>query len=94
MGRASYPAKPLVARRIAHRLCAGVTVHDEDPMEGGLSIRDWLRIWSLIHEPTGFGWMRAEWPDGRCALDQPAIAVAMLDLVGDEYIKEASAKPG
>lgn len=63
-------------------------------MEGGISIRDWLKLWSFTHEPTGFGWTRVEWPDGGCALDQPAIAITMLNLVGEQYIKEASEKPG
>jgi hypothetical protein len=63
-------------------------------MEGGLSIRQWLDLWLLTHEPTGSSWMRTEWPDGGCLLDQPAIAVEMLDLVGSQFIKEASERPG
>lgn len=93
MAGTSKPAKPSVARRIAQRLCAGVTVHDVDPMEGGISVRQWLDLWMRIHQPVGFGWMRTEWPDGRCLLDQPAIAVAMLDLVGEQFVKEARAQP-
>lgn len=92
MGEAGHPAKPFLARRIAHRLSAGVTVFDEDPMEGGLSVGRWLNLWSLINQPTGFGWMRTEWPDGGSLIDQPAIAVHMLELVGDEFMKEAKAR--
>jgi hypothetical protein len=37
---------------------------------------------------------RMEWPDGSCLMDQPAIAVRMLDIVGDELLKEARASSG
>lgn len=94
MAQASVPAKPLIARRIAQRLSAGVKVHDEDPMEGGISVANWLRLWVQINQPTGFGWMRIEWPDGGCLLDQPAIAIEMLDLVGEQFMKEAQAQIG
>lgn len=64
-------------------------------MEGGLSVAQWLQVWSQIHQPTGYGWMRTEWPDGGCLLEQPAIAVKMLDLVGEEFMKEeAKARAG
>lgn len=71
-----------------------MTVFDEDPMEGDISVGKWLQVWSQIYQPTGFGWMRLEWPDGQCLLEQPAIAIEMLDLVGDEFMKEAQAKSG
>jgi hypothetical protein len=61
-------------------------------MEGGLSIATWLRLWCLINQPTGFGWMQTEWPDGGSLLDQPAIALDMFDIVGYEFMKEAQAK--
>lgn len=92
MGGESYPKKPFITRRIAQRLSAGVTVFDEDPMEGGRSVGQWLGLWSRINQPTGFGWMRTEWPDGGCLIDQPSIAVHMLELVGEEFMKEAQAK--
>lgn len=82
--------KPLVARRIAHRLAAGVTVFDPDPMEGGLSISQWMELWSYTHE----GGRRTEWPDGRSLMEQPSIAVKMLDLVGEQILKEAQAAAG
>lgn len=63
-------------------------------MEGGLSMSQWLTIWSHIHQPTGYGWVRTEWPDGGCFVDQPAIAVEMLELVGDEVMREAKARTG
>ena len=94
MGEAGRPAKPSVARRIAQRLAAGVMVHDVDPMEGGYSVLYWLQLWIQIHQPTGFGWIRIEWPAGGTLFDQPAIAVAMLDLVGEQLRKEAQVKPG
>lgn len=63
-------------------------------MEGGLSVSKWLQLWSHIYQPTGFGWVRMEWPDGGSLIEQPAIGVAMLELVGDEFMKEARAKTG
>jgi len=63
-------------------------------MEGGLSIEQWVRLYAQIHQPTGFGWARTEWPDGGCLMDQPAIAVEMFDLIDDEFTKEAQAKSG
>jgi hypothetical protein len=89
---ASHAGKPFIARRVARRLAAGVQVFDEDPMEGGISIPQWMKLWARTSQPTGFGWARTEWPDGRSLLEQPAIAVEMLDLVGDEFLKEAQAK--
>jgi hypothetical protein len=87
--RKGSPRKPSVAQRIAQRLAAGVTVFDVDPMEGGLSVSQWMQLWQLTHEPNGFGYVRTEWPDGGSLLEQPAIAVEMLALVGVEITKEA-----
>jgi hypothetical protein len=81
--------KPFLARRIAQRLAAGVTVFDDDPLEGGLSVSQWMQMWQLTHASNGFGFVRTEWPDGGFLLGQPAIAVEMLELVGVELIKEA-----
>jgi hypothetical protein len=81
-------AKPFIARRIASRIAAGVTVFDEDPREGGLTIRQWIELWTQTHEQG----RRTEWPDGGCLLEQPAIAVTMLELVGDA-LEEAKARP-
>lgn len=87
-------AKPSIARRIAQRLASGVTVHDKDPMEGGLSVPQWMQIWQNTNQPTGFGFSRIEWPDGRSLLEQPAIGVEMLELVGEQIMKEAQARAG
>ena len=81
--------KPSIARRIAQRLATGVTVFDDDPMEGGLAVSQWMQLWHHTHEPNGFGFVRTEWPDGGSLLEQPAIAIEMLDLVGVELTKEA-----
>jgi hypothetical protein len=81
---------PFIARRIASRIATGVTVLDADPLEGGLTIQKWIDLWLNTHDQG----RRTEWPDGGCLLQQPAIAVAMLDLVGTELIKEAEAQAG
>jgi len=90
MDRARAAARPLVARRIARRNAAGVTVFDEDPLEGGLTVIQWIELWLQTHDNG----RRTEWPDGGCLLDQPAIAVAMLGIVGDELLEEAKARAG
>jgi hypothetical protein len=89
MGVEGLTAKPFVARRIASRLATGVTVFDEDPREGGLTIRQWIELWLNTHEQG----RRIEWPDGGCLLEQPAIAVAMLDIVG-QALREAAEQAG
>lgn len=53
-------------------------------------MRQWMELWIYTHDRG----RRTEWPDGRSLLDQPAIAVSMLDLVGDELTKEAQARAG
>jgi len=67
-----------------------VTVFDADPMDGGLSVSAWCRLWEQTHDLG----RRTEWPDGQCLLEQPAIAVAIFDLVGVELMKEAQAGSG
>lgn len=89
MDREGVPAKPLISRRIAFRTATGVTVFDEDPRDGGLTIRQWIDLWLYTHDQG----RRTEWPDGGCFLEQPAIAVAMLDIVG-EALREAADKAG
>jgi len=64
-------------------------VHDPDPMDGGLSVPQWMQLWYGTHE----GGRRTEWPDGRSLIEQPSIAVEMLDLVGEQIMKEATAQP-
>jgi hypothetical protein len=90
MDRPGASLKPFICRRIAHRLATGATVFDEDPHEGGLTVRQWMELWMYTHDRG----RRTEWPDGRSLLEQPAIGVHMLDLVGEEMLKEAQAKTG
>ncbi len=90
MARKGDPRKPSISRRIAQRLAAGVTVHDDDPMDGGYSVSQWIELWQYTHERG----VRSEWPDGGSLMDQPAIAVKVLDLVGVEITKEAQAAAG
>jgi hypothetical protein len=84
------PRKPSVSRRIAQRLASGVTVFDPDPMDGGLAVIQWMQLWQQTHDMG----RRTEWPDGKCLLEQPALGVAMLDLVGEQLMKEAQAHSG
>jgi len=79
----------LISRRIAGRLAAGVTVFDEDPRDGGLTVRQWIDLWLNTHDNG----RRTEWPDGRCFIEQPAIAVTMLNIVG-EALREAAEQAG
>jgi hypothetical protein len=93
----SATAKPSVSRRIAQRLASGVTVHDADPMDGGLSVSQWMQLWQYTNQPTGFGFVRTEWPNGTSLLEQPALGVEMLELVGEQIMKaaqEAQARSG
>lgn len=66
-----------------------------DPMEGGVSVSDWVEMWYDTHAGNGMGGVtRIEWPDGGAYLSQPAIAVAMLSLVGAEIVKQAQEERG
>jgi hypothetical protein len=53
-------------------------------------VRQWMELWMYTHDRG----RRTEWPDGGCLMDQPAIAVHMLDLVGEELLKEAPGSTG
>jgi hypothetical protein len=65
------------------RLAAGLPLLAEprDPMEGGLSAGAWMALWSACHAVTGLGLWRTVWPDGGATTEQPALAVAMFDLI-------------
>lgn len=58
-------------------------------MEGGLSMDAWMRLHRSCHAVTAHGMWRIAWPDGQSVLAQPAITVAMFDLIGaavSEYV--------
>lgn len=39
-------------------------------------------LFYLTHQPNPFGgWTRTEWPDGRSAIEQPAVAVQAFMIV-------------
>ena len=73
--------KPLVTRRIVGRRLDGVTVFDDDPMDGGVSVEVWTRLWNACHEPGFSGLRFVAWPDGKALLEQPAIVVEMFDVL-------------
>lgn len=50
-------------------------------MEGGLSMRSWVTLWQTSHAMTSMGMWRLSWPDGGTTLNQPAVLVAMFDLI-------------
>lgn len=58
-------------------------------MEGGLTMSAWMTLWYASHAITMMGVWRIDWPDGGCTLDQPAILVAVFDLI-DSMRLEAS----
>jgi hypothetical protein len=50
----------------------------------------WLEIWSGCHTSGFAGPMRLAWPDGKSLIEQPAIAVKVFDMVGDQVSKSAA----
>jgi hypothetical protein len=59
-----------------------------DPLEGGLDVDSWLRLWKCCHAATGQGIWRTSWPDDTCALQQPALTIAMFDVLSNIVAKE------
>jgi hypothetical protein len=54
-------------------------------MDGGLSISAWLILWIECQAPGMSGPWRAHWPDGKSVLEQPALTVAMFELISTVY---------
>lgn len=61
---------------------------------GGWPLSNWLELWEACHVSGFNGPMRAAWPDGKSALDQPAITVAVFDLIGDAVAKHMESERG
>lgn len=55
----------------------------------GLWERDWWDIWQHCYVPGMAGMVRQAWPDGGGWQDQPAITVAMFDLIAEQVYLEA-----
>lgn len=53
-------------------------------------VRQWIQLWMYTHDRG----RRTEWPDGGALMDQPSLGVHMLDLVGEELLKEAEKRSG
>lgn len=50
-------------------------------MEGGLGMPAWFKLWENSYAVSQMGVWRIAWPDGLSTLEQPAITVAMFDLI-------------
>jgi hypothetical protein len=49
-----------------------------------------LTLFYSVYEPNGMGaWSRTAWPDGKCSLEQPAIAMSALAMVYASITAEA-----
>lgn len=53
-------------------------------MVGGLAIGAWIALWQQCYAITATGVWRTHWPDNRHTLRQPALVVAMFDLVTEQ----------
>ena len=91
MGGPCLNQQPLAARSLIRRLVEGLPPQAEpvDPLEGGLSAGAWLALWQQCHAATGMGLWRTAWPDGECALAQPALTVTMFGVI-TSLVLEAS----
>jgi hypothetical protein len=68
-------------------------VEPVDPMEGGLSVGAWIALWQASHAVTSMGAWRVSWPDGGSTLVQPALTIAMFELIA-VTLREATEKNG
>jgi hypothetical protein len=51
----------------------------------------WLTLWQGCHVP-GFGSaVRTAWPDGKSLIEQPAITIAVFDMISNQQTKAAKA---
>jgi hypothetical protein len=44
-------------------------------------------LWFSVHQHTGLGLVRMEWPDGKSLVEQPAITIHMFELLTQEIQK-------
>lgn len=58
----------------------------------GRPVSDWLGLWAHCHANIWGSLVRLAWPDGRSLLEQPALLVAMFDLIREEAVKEMEAQ--
>lgn len=50
-----------------------------------------MALWHGCHAP-GFGSpVRIAWPDGKSLIEQPAITIAVFDMISDQQTKAAKA---
>jgi hypothetical protein len=72
--------KPSELRQAFDRHFAGSIAVGGTNDVGGLSLRDWLHLYGLCYTGNGMGVIvRIAWPDGRSLVEQPALAVTVLE---------------
>lgn len=49
-----------------------------------MTCHEWFRVWELCHAPGFSGPQFVAWPDGRGLIDQPAVVVAVFDMIDDQ----------
>lgn len=84
---------PSKTRRIIFRMMEDLPhpLGEDDPRDGGLSVFEWVTMWRATHRAMGMGgFERIEWPDGRSYVEQPAMTVAMMNLIQEEVGKSCS----
>jgi hypothetical protein len=50
-----------------------------------------MALWHGCHVAGFAGAQRIAWPDGKSLLEQPAITVAVFDMISDQQMKSAKA---
>jgi hypothetical protein len=81
---------PKITRQLVRRLAQGAPqlAEPQDPLDGGLSIVDWCRLWKMCHAVTGNGIWLIQWPDGRSLLEQPSLLLEMFEIIEDQFTAE------
>lgn len=59
---------------------------------GGLHVGSWLQMYMACNAYVMGGRVMLAWPDGRPLLHQPALTVAMFDVIEEEVAKEQEAR--
>lgn len=72
-----------------------MTVHDKDPLDGGLSVPVWFELFWMCHTSGGMGGLvRTTFPDGGAPIEQPVLVVEMFALLTNAVTEEAERHSG